>query len=87
MSHVERKRVGRVTVKITRGLRQEMVGIGDRFETEIDGRVAALASSSGNLFVGSSKGVLVRLETETGRQCASATFAGTITKLALRGAV
>jgi outer membrane protein assembly factor BamB len=64
-----------------------MVGLGDRFDAEIDGCVTALASSSGNLFVGSSKGVVVRLETETGRQCARATFTGSITKLSVRGTV
>jgi len=86
-SKVQRKRVGTSTVTIARGARDESVAIGDRFETQIEGRVTALAASRGNLFVGSSKGVLVRLETQTGRQCARATFAAAITRLSLRGEV
>ena len=84
---VQRKRVGSSTVKIERGSRDESVGIGDRFTTHVEGKVTALAASPGNLFVGSSKGVLMRLETQTGRRCARATFGAPITKLAVRGIV
>ena len=73
-------------MRIRRG-RDQFIGIGDRFETQIEGQVTAVAASPGNLLVGSSKGVLVRLETQTGRQCARATFDAAITKLAVRGAV
>lgn len=84
-SKVRRKRVGALTVKITRG-RDESIGIGDRFETQIEGRVTAIAAAPGKLFVGSSRGVLVRLETQTGRQCARATFDSAITQLSVVGA-
>ena len=85
-SKVRRKRVGALTVKITRG-RDELIGIGDRFESQIEGRVTAVAATPGNLFVGSSRGVLVRLETQTGRQCARAAFDSAVTQLSISGAV
>jgi len=87
MSSVERKRVGGFTVKIERGGRNDTVGIGDRFTAEIEGKVTALAGAPKTLFVGSSKGVLVRMETETGRRCARATFGAPVTKLTVRGEV
>ena len=87
MPAIIRKRVGSLTVRITTHARDQLVGIGDRFETQVEGRVTALAASPGNLFVGTTKGVVVRLETQTGRQCARAIFAAPITKLSVRGAV
>jgi hypothetical protein len=87
MATITRKRVGSTTVRITRTARDELVGIGDRFDAQVEGRVTALAAAKGNLFVGTSKGIVSRLETQTGRRCARAVFDAPITKLSVRGAV
>ena len=69
-----KRRVGRFTVTIQTGKRFDHIGIGDRWTAQLDGKITVLATSPDDLLVGTTRGVVSRLETVTGRQCARATL-------------
>ena len=81
---VRKQRVGKHTVRITSG-RDEMVGIGHRFDAYVDGKVTVIVDTPHGLLIGTTKGAVSRLETVTGRRCALATFGSPITALAVDG--
>ena len=81
---IRKQRVGKHTVRITSG-RNEMVGIGGRFDAEVDGKVTVIVDTPHGLLVGTTKGAVSRLETVTGRRCALATFPSPITALVVAG--
>src|SRR4051812_48523264 len=78
------QRVGRYTVRITSG-RNETIGIGDRWDAELEGKVTVMIATPHGLLIGTSEGELSRLETVTGRQCARATFSSPISALVAAG--
>ena len=81
---IRKQRVGNHTVRITSG-RDEMVGIGQRFDAYVDGKVTVIVDTPHGLLIGTTKGSVSRLETVTGRRCAHATFASRIDALAVAG--
>lgn len=64
-----KQRVGAWTITIEAGRTDDSVGIGDRWSAQVDGHVTVLAAAPLGLYVGTSRGVVSRLETKTGRQC------------------
>jgi hypothetical protein len=85
VSAVRKQRVGTYTITITSRRAGDVVGIGDRWSAEVDGKVTVLASAPGGLYVGTGRGVVSRLETVTGRQCARCELGAPIEKLAFAG--
>ena len=81
---IRSQRVGRYTVRVTSG-RNEMIGIGDRWDAEVEGKVTVMIDTPHGLFVGTSDGAVSRLETVTGRRLAHATLSSPITSLAVDG--
>ena len=65
-----KQRVGSLTVTIESGRGDDFVGIGQRFSAQVDGKVTVIVGTPHGLLIGTSKGVVSRLETATGRQCA-----------------
>ncbi|MFT3693278.1 MAG: hypothetical protein QM831_09055 [Kofleriaceae bacterium] len=84
---MKKKRVGSLSVTMWIGGSNDRVGIGDRWEAQVEGQITALASSPSNLFVGTSRGIVSRLETVTGRRCARTELSGPIDKLSVKGPV
>ena len=67
---VRKQRVGTITISIESGRGDDMVGIGQRFTAQVDGKVTVIVGTPHGLLIGTTKGVVSRLETATGRQCA-----------------
>jgi hypothetical protein len=65
-----KQRVGRLVVGIETGNADDVISIGYRFSAQVDGQVTVLVGTPYGLLVGTTRGVVSRLETETGRQCA-----------------
>ena len=85
-TRIRKRRVGTWTITIDSGAADDVVGIGDRWDAEVDGRVTALAGKAPHgLYVGTSKGVVSRLETATGRQCATCELVGPIKAIVVAG--
>ena len=81
---IRKQRVGKHIVRITSG-RDEMVGIGARWDAYVDGKVTVIVDTPHGLLIGTTKGAVSRLETVTGRRCALATLGSPITGLAVVG--
>ncbi len=82
---IRKQRVGEWTITIDSGAAADVVGIGARWSAEVDGRVTVLAAAPYGLYVGTSKGVVSRLETVTGRQCARCELVGPIESIVVAG--
>ncbi len=81
-----KQRVGKHVVRIAPGEDgDDIVGIGNRFDAYVDGKVTVIVDTPHGLLVGTTKGAVSRLETVTGRRCAHAVFAAPITALAVAG--
>jgi hypothetical protein len=79
------QKVGAWTVTIDLGDVDDSVGIGDRFDAQVDGKVTVLAAGPLGLYVGTNKGVVSRLETRTGRQCGRNALGAPIEAIAIAG--
>jgi hypothetical protein len=80
-----KQRVGAWTISIHAGRGADTVGIGARWSAHVDGHVTVLASGALGLYVGTSKGVVSRLETKTGRQCGRCELDAPIQAIAIAG--
>jgi hypothetical protein len=67
---IRKQRVGKLVVGIETGAADDVVSIGNRFSATVDGQVTVLVGTPYGLLVGTTRGVVSRLETATGRQCA-----------------
>ena len=82
---VRKQRVGSLTVTIESGRGDDTVGIGQRFSAQVDGKATVMADTPHGLLIGTSKGVVSRLETATGRQCAKHELGASIEALQVDG--
>jgi hypothetical protein len=82
----KKQRVGAWTITIEPRRTHDFVGIGERWSAQVDGHVTVLANGEAfGLYVGTTKGVVSRLETETGRQCGRYELDAPIEAIAIAG--
>lgn len=82
---VRKQRVGEWTIIVETGRTDDFVGIGSRWSAQVDGHVTVLAGASFGLYVGTTRGVVSRLETATGRQCGRAELDAPIDAIVVTG--
>ena len=82
---IRKQRVGKLVVKIEAGDDDDFVGVGDRWSAQVDGQVSMLVGTPYGLLVATTKDVVSRLETVTGRQCAKYQFDDPIDAIIVEG--